>query len=791
MSDSAETAVTSCGDADLIDGESNSKSATGTRIDPVCGMTVSDPDAAPSAQFDGVTYSFCSQKCQESFVEDPYFYTSGNARRVKQDAPEGTTFTCPMHPEVTQDMPGDCPICGMALEPIGIPAEGDNEELVDFSKRFKVSLACAVPLLIITMGPMVGLPIRDLFGEQAAIYLEFLLASPVVLWAALPFFKRGISSILTRNFNMWTLIAVGVGAAYGYSVVAAFLPELFPAELRMAGGHVPVYFEAAAVIVTLIFAGQVMELKARERTGDAIRALMNLAPKLARRILDDGTEYDAPLENVMPGDRLRIRPGDHVPVDGVVIEGSSFVDEAMITGEPIAVQKSAGDPLTGGTINKNGSLVMEAQRVGQETTLAHIIDMVTNAQRSKASIQSMADKVASYFVPTVIAIAIAAFAVWLAFGPSPSFAYAIISAVCVLIIACPCALGLATPMSIMTATGRGAQAGVLIKDAQALEHLGKVDVLIVDKTGTLTEGKPRLTDVVQLCSHDRNTILKVAATLEKGSEHPLAEAIVSAAAEENIILETMINFEAIAGQGVVGRVTGRDVALGNEVLMQALNIDVTQGENEAIALRQDGKTAMFVAIENQLAGVLAVADPIKESARRAIDALHGQGISIVMATGDHERTAGVVATDLGVDKVHAGLTPADKKRLVEDFKAQGNTVAMAGDGINDAPALAAADVGIAMGTGADVALESADITLLKGDLSGIVRARKLARGTVRNIKQNLFFAFAYNTAGVPIAAGVLYPITGMLLSPMIAAAAMSLSSVSVIANALRLRRIRL
>ena len=763
----------------------------GATIDPVCGMTVAEPATAPDAQFGGEHFVFCSQKCQHSFEADPYFYASGNNRKVMQDAPEGVTFTCPMHPEIVRDGPGSCPICGMALEPMGAPQDGPNEELVDFSRRLKVSLVCAIPLLILTMGPMVGLPVRSWLGEKTSIYLEFLLASPVVLWAALPFFERGIQSIRTMNFNMWTLIMLGVCAAYGYSLIATFFPGLFPDTFQMDGGHVPVYFEAAAVIVTLIFVGQVLELRARERTGDAIRALLDLAPKTARRLLDDGSEYDAPLENVIAGDRLRIRPGDSIPVDGTVIEGTSAVDESMITGEPVAVEKAAGDALTGGTLNRNGSLVMEARRVGSETTLAQIVTMVSSAQRSKASMQSLADRVASYFVPTVVAIAVIAFLVWLAVGPSPAFLFAMISAVSVLIIACPCALGLATPMSIMTATGRGAQAGVLIKDAQALETLGTVDVLVVDKTGTLTEGRPQLTDVVALGAHDRQRVLALAATLEKGSEHPLAEAIVHGAREENVAPETMEDFEAVTGKGVTGTVAGHAIALGNDALMQQLGVDLGDAHAKAEVLREDGKTAMLVAIDGAIAGIVAVADPVKEHARAAIDSLHEQGISVVMATGDNKITARSVASHLGIDEVHAGVLPADKKQLVDDLKAKGKRVAMAGDGINDAPALAAADVGIAMGTGADVAVESAGITLLRGDLSGIVRARKLARATMQNIRQNLFFAFAYNTAGIPIAAGILYPITGTLLSPMIAAAAMSLSSVSVIANALRLRRVQL
>ncbi|MEM9105648.1 MAG: copper-translocating P-type ATPase [Pseudomonadota bacterium] len=754
-------------------------------------MTMSDPATAPHTDWDGERLVFGSENCRNKFQADPYFFTSGNNKRIKREAPEGTTYTCPMHPEVIRDEPSSCPICGMALEPMGVPQDGPNEELIDFSRRLKVSLACSIPLLILTMGPMVGLPIRSLLGEKTALYLEFLLASPVVLWAALPFFERGIQSVRTMNFNMWTLIMLGVGAAYAYSVVATLFPGMFPATFQMDGGHVPVYFEAAAVIVTLIFVGQVLELRARDRTGDAIRALLDLAPKTARRILDDGTEYDAPLENIIAGDRLRIRPGESVPVDGLVIEGRSAIDESMITGEPVAVEKAAGDRLTGGTLNKNGSLVMEAKRVGSETTLSQIVDMVSSAQRSKASMQSMADRVASYFVPTVVAIAVLAFIIWLAVGPSPAFLYALISAVSVLIIACPCALGLATPMSIMTATGRGAQAGVLIKDAQALETLGNVDVLIVDKTGTLTQGRPELTDVLALGAHDRQRVLALAATLEKGSEHPLAEAIVHGARNENVEPETMEDFEALTGRGVTGKVAGHNIALGNDALMQQLAIDLGEAHPLAEGLRVDGKTAMHVAIDGEIAGIVAIADPVKENAREAISALHEQGISVVMATGDNEITARSVANHLGIDEVHAGVLPADKKQLVDDLKAGGRKVAMAGDGINDAPALAAADVGIAMGTGADVAVESAGITLLKGDLSGIVRARNLAQATVQNIRQNLFFAFAYNSAGVPIAAGILYPITGMLLSPMIAAAAMSLSSVSVIANALRLRRVQL
>ena len=584
---------------------------------------------------------------------------------------------------------------------------------------------------------------------------------------------------------------IGVGTAYIYSVVATFLPGLFPDGLKMEGGHMPVYYEAAVVIIALVFVGQVLELRARERTGDAIRALLDLAPKMARRILPDGNEYDAPLENLVEGDRLRVRPGESVPVDGIVLEGNSSVDESLISGEPLPVEKSQGDLVTGGTINKNGSLIMQAQRVGDETMLSRIVAMVASAQRSRAPIQGMADKVASYFVPAVVLVAVAAFVVWIMIGPEPALVFAIVSAVSVLIIACPCALGLATPMSIMTATGRGAQTGVLIKDAEALERMSNVDTLVVDKTGTLTEGKPELTDVIAFGNASEEDVLSLAAALEKGSEHPLADAILNGAVKRGLTIGKADDFEAVTGKGVKGRVAGQVVALGNQAMMRDISVDVGFAEEQADALRALGKTAMFIAAEGELAGIVAVADPIKASTAAAIEALHEAGLTIIMATGDNERTARAVAGQLGIDEVRAGVLPEDKKALIDDLHKRGHKVAMAGDGVNDAPALAAADVGIAMGTGADVAVESAGITLLKGDLTGIVRSRKLAQATLRNIKQNLFFAFAYNSAGVPIAAGILYPLTGTLLSPMIAAAAMSLSSVSVITNALRLRRVRL
>jgi len=762
-----------------------------TATDPVCGMTVNLDAGKPFYEWNSQEFHFCSGKCHDRFVADPYFYVSGNSQKKKKVAAKGATYTCPMHPEIVQDEPGSCPICGMALEPTDGVSDEPNHELVDFTRRLWVSSLAAVPLIILTMGPLIGLPVRDWIGTELTLWLEFALSTPVIVWAAWPFFQRGWTSIITWNLNMWTLIMIGVGTAYVYSVVATFLPGLFPAGLKMEGGHMPVYYEAAVVIIALVFVGQVLELRARERTGDAIRALLDLAPKMARRILPDGEEYDAPLENLIEGDRLRVRPGESVPVDGVVLEGRSSIDESLISGEPVPVEKSQGDSVTGGTLNKNGSLIMQAQRVGEETLLSRIVAMVASAQRSRAPIQGMADRVASYFVPTVVLVAVAAFVIWLLVGPQPALVFAIVSAVSVLIIACPCALGLATPMSIMTATGRGAQAGVLIKEAEALERMAKVDTLIVDKTGTLTEGKPELTDVIVFGGADRDTVLTLAASLERGSEHPLAEAIVNGAVEKGIDVHNSSNFEAVTGKGVKGTVSGTHVVLGNQAMMAEVSVDVLPAEQQADELRSAGKTAMFVAADGKLAGIVAVADPIKQSTAEAIAALREAGLTIIMATGDNERTARAVAAKLGIDEVRAGVLPEDKKMLVDDLHDKGHKVAMAGDGVNDAPALAAAEVGIAMGTGADVAVESAGITLLKGDLMGIVRARKLAQSTLRNIKQNLFFAFCYNAAGVPIAAGILYPLTGTLLSPMIAAAAMSLSSVSVIGNSLRLRSVKL
>ncbi|APH72246.1 heavy metal translocating P-type ATPase [Aquibium oceanicum] len=762
-----------------------------TATDPVCGMSVTRADARHFARHEGRGFYFCSARCKEKFEAEPEKYLAGVP--APEPMPEGTKYTCPMHPEVISDKPAACPKCGMALEPMGIPTgdEGPNPELVDFTRRFWISAALSIPLLLISMGPMVGLPFRGWIGEPAATWIELLLAAPVVLWAAIPFFHRGWQSIVNRSPNMWTLIAIGVGTAFVYSVVATLAPGIFPHQFRGHGGAVPVYFEASAVIVALVFLGQVLELRARERTGSAIRALLDLAPKTARRLSKDGSEDDVPLDQVRIGDRLRVRPGDGVPVDGTVLEGRSSVDESMITGEPVPVEKTQGEAVTGGTLNKTGSFIMRADRVGSDTVLSQIVGMVAKAQRSRAPIQGMADRVAAFFVPAVVLVAVIAFVAWSLLGPQPAMAYAIVSAVSVLIIACPCALGLATPMSIMTATGRGAQAGVLIKDAEALERFARVDTLIVDKTGTLTEGRPSLTDVVAVDGFSEGEILSLAASLERGSEHPLAEAIVEGARERGADLSDASAFDAVTGKGVSGTVSGRQVALGNRAMMDDIGAEASALDDRADALRAEGKTAMFVAVDGRMAGIVAVADPIKETTADAIRALHESGLKIIMATGDNERTARAVAEKLGIDEVRAGMLPEGKQKLIEDLRAKGASVAMAGDGVNDAPALAAADVGIAMGTGADVAMESAGITLVKGDLNGIVRARTLAQATIRNIKENLFFAFVYNAVGVPVAAGILYPVFGLLLSPMIAAAAMSLSSVSVIGNALRLRTLRL
>ena len=702
----------------------------------------------------------------------------------------GAVYTCPMHAEVRQTEPGSCPICGMGLEleSATMVADVPNPELVDFTRRFWVGTVLTIPLLVLTMGPYLGFPgVRDIFGERATLWIELVLGTPVVLWCGWPFLVRGWNSFRTLNLNMFSLIGMGVLAAWLFSVAAVLAPDIFPDGFRDAEGHVGVYFEAAAVIVTLVLLGQVMELRAREGTGRAIRALLDMAAKTARVIRPDGTEEEIALEEVQVGDRLRVRPGDKVPVDGVVVDGRSSVDESMISGEPVPVEKTEGDPVTGATINGTGSLVMEATHVGADTMLSQIVEMVANAQRSRAPIQKYADQVAGYFVPAVIAIAILSFIAWAVWGPSPALSYALVSAVAVLIIACPCALGLATPMSIMTATGRGAQAGVLIKNAEALERFEKVDTLIVDKTGTLTEGKPKLVVVLPERGHDELEVLRLAASLERGSEHPLAEAIVRGAEERGVKMADANEFEAVTGKGVKGTVDGQAVALGNLAMIRDLGLEAGDLTAKANARRDEGETVMFVVVEGGIAGLVGVADPVKETTPAAIKELHELGFRVIMATGDNERTAKAIGSRLGIDEIRADVLPEDKARIIRELQEAGRKVAMAGDGVNDAPALAQADVGIAMGTGADVAIESAGITLVRGNLDGIVRARRLARATMRNIRQNLFFALVYNASGVPVAAGVLFPFFGILISPMFAAFAMSASSISVVLNSLRLR----
>ena len=765
-----------------------------TLQDPVCGMTVTEA-SEHRHEHSGQNYYFCGAGCRNKFQAGPARYLGGEhgGHRQTTTVVEGASaYVCPMHPEIVQEGPGDCPICGMALEPVTVTLEEqENPELVDMTRRLWVSVALAAPVLVLAMGEMVGLSLEWLGSKRMLTWLEFAFATPVVLWGGWPFFVRGWQSIVNRSLNMFTLIGMGTGVAYSYSVVATIAPTVFPASFRDVGGEVAVYFEAAAVIVTLVLLGQVMELRARSRTGAAIRTLLGLAPKTARVIDDKGNERDVPLEQVRVGDRLRIRPGEKVPVDGDVVEGGSSVDESMISGEPIPVEKQVGDTVIGATVNGTGGLIIEARRVGSDTLLAQIVQMVAAAQRSRAPIQKLADVVAGYFVPAVVLSAIVTFIVWAVAGPAPAMAYAIINAVAVLIIACPCALGLATPMSIMTATGKGATVGVLFKDAEAIEVMRQVDTLIVDKTGTLTEGKPKLVHVESFEGFDDATVLQLAGTLEKGSEHPLAAAIVAGASERGVRLGNADRFQSITGKGVSGEVDGRQVALGNLGLLESLDIAADQLAERGEALRAEGQTVMFVAISGKVAGLVGVADPIKESAQAAIQALHKEGVRIVMLTGDSETTARAVAGKLGLDEVVAGVLPDKKADYVRQLQGEGRIVGMAGDGINDAPALAQAHVGIAMGTGTDVAMESATVTLVKGDLQGIVRARRLSRATMKNIRQNLFFAFVYNSVGVPVAAGVLYPLFGVLLSPMIAAAAMSFSSVSVIANALRLNRVSL
>ena len=771
-----------------------------TKIDPVCHMTVDPERAAGQHEYKGETYYFCSTHCLHKFRDDPETFlatavgpqTTQISRKKESPvaAPAGQKieYTCPMHPEVVRDAPGFCPICGMALEPRTATLEDDTSELDDMRRRFWVSAALSLPLLALAMSEMLpGDPLRMAIGPALVSWVQLLLAAPVVLWGGWPFFVRAWYSIVTRNLNMFTLIGLGVAVAFIYSLVATLLPQIFPASFRDHMGNVPVYFEAAAVITTLVLLGQVLELKARSSTSNALRALLGLAPKTARRLLRDGREEDVPLDQVMKGDHLRVRPGEKIPVDGIVLEGSSSVDESMVTGEPIPVEKHAGQRVIGATVNGTGSLVMQAERVGSETLLSQIVQMVAEAQRSRAPIQKLADVVSGYFVPIVILIAIVTFFVWAAIGPEPRMAYAMINAVAVLIIACPCALGLATPMSIMVATGKGAHAGVLFRNAEAIEVLREIDTLVVDKTGTLTEGKPKLVTVQPATGFDETTVLQLAASLERGSEHPLAAAIVSGAEERGVALTKAESFDSVTGKGVKGIVNGRSLALGNRALLDDLNANAGELMDRAEQYRAEGQTVMFVVVDGKAAGLLGVADPIKESTPEAIRQLHDRRIRVVMLTGDSRTTAEAVGRRLNIDEVVAEVLPNQKAEIVKRFQSEGRKVAMAGDGINDAPALAQAHVGIAMGTGTDVAMQSAGVTLVKGDLRGIVRAIRLSRATMKNIKENLFFAFVYNTLGVPIAAGVLYPFFGLLLSPMIAAAAMSFSSVSVIGNALRLR----
>jgi len=765
-----------------------SRSGAATVADPVCGMRVDPATSKHRAEHAGATYHFCSAGCRAKFIADPGKYLTKPASPAPDTAPAGTIYTCPMHPEIRRPKPGNCPICGMGLEPETASAEaGPNRELVDMTRRFWIGAVFALPLFVLEMGghiPALGL--HHLVPPRLGVWIELGLASPVVLGCGWPFFERAWTSLISRHLNMFTLVALGVGVAYGYSLVATLAPGLFPAALR-PDGFVAVYYEAAAVITVLVLLGQVLELRAREQTGGAIRALLNLAPKTARRMLDDGNDTEIPLDQVRLGDRLRVRPGDGVPVDGTVLEGSSAIDESMVTGESMPAKKTAGDTVIGGTVNQAGALVLRADKIGADTMLARIVRMVADAQRSRAPIQRIADQVSGYFVPTVAAAAALAFAAWLIWGPAPSFGPALVAAVSVLIIACPCALGLATPMSIMVGVGKGATAGVLIKSAEALERLEKVDTLVVDKTGTLTEGKPRVVAIAPVGDFDETTVLALAASLERSSEHPLAAAIVASARERGLALQDVADFSSVTGKGVTGKVGGRSVVVGNLGMMQDAGIDPAPLQAKADELRQGGGTAMLVGVDNRAAGIVAVADPIKASTQGALDQLRRDGIRIVMLTGDNRITAQAVAAKLGIQDVEAEVLPEQKHQVMRRLRSEGRVVAMAGDGVNDAPALAEADVGIAMGTGTEVAIQSAAVTLVKGDLAGIVRARRLSRATMWNIRENLMFAFIYNALGVPVAAGVFYPWFGWTLSPMIAAAAMALSSVSVVGNALRLR----
>lgn len=760
--------------------------------DPICGMAVDPASSKYRAEHDGIAYYFCSAGCQAKFVAEPARYAKPGESAPKSPAPKGVIYTCPMHPQIRQTEPGNCPICGMALEPVAAGEEtGPSPELIDITRRFWIGTALALPTALLEMGAhFPGLNLHRYVSPQVSVWVQFLLATPVVLWAGWPFFQRGWASVRNRSLNMFSLIALGVGAAYLYSLFATFAPRLFPQSMRQ-DGIVAVYYEAAAVITVLVLLGQVLELRAREKTGGAIRALLNLAPKTARRVRADGNDEEVPLEQVRIGDRLRVRPGDSVPVDGVVEEGRGAIDESMVTGEAMPVDKEPGAKLIGGTINGTGSLIMRAEKVGSDTVLARIVHMVAEAQRSRAPIQRLADIVSAWFVPAVILVAVVAFIAWMIWGPPPAFAYALVAAVSVLIIACPCALGLATPMSIMVGIGKGAAAGVLIKNAEALERFEKVDTLVVDKTGTLTEGKPRVVAVAPTEGFDEATVLSLGASLERSSEHPLAAAIVASAKQRGLALQDATDFGSVTGKGVTGKIAGHPVAVGNAKLLTDVRIASADLASRADQLRREGATAMFVAIDGRPAGVIAVADPIKATTPAALESLRADGVRIVMLTGDNRTTAQAVAAKLGITDIEAEVLPEQKNAIVRRLRSEGRSVAMAGDGVNDAPALAEADVGVAMGTGTDVAMQSAGVTLVKGDLAGIARARTLSRATMRNIRQNLVLAFVYNMLGVPLAAGVLYPAFGILLSPVIAAAAMSFSSVSVISNALRLRFVRL
>ena len=761
----------------------------GEARDPVCGMSVTIATAKHKAEHAGQNYYFCSAGCRERFIAEPALFVAERATHPAakpKPLPAETIYTCPMHPQIRQEGPGSCPICGMALEPeIATAKAGPSAELVDMMRRFWVAVALAVPVFALEMGGhLTGL--HMILATQTSNWIQLALATPVVLWAGWPFFERGWLSLKTRNLNMFTLIAMGIGVAWAYSVVATVAPGLFPPAFRNPDGAVAIYFEAAAVITVLVLLGQVLELRAREQTGGAIRALLDLAPKTARRVRPDGGDEDIVLEAVMVGDKLRVRPGEKVPVDGELFEGRSAVDESMVTGESMAVTKNPGDRLIGGTMNQSGGFVMRADKVGRDTMLAQIVQMVAEAQRSRAPIQRLADQVSGWFVPLVILVAIFAFVAWASFGPEPRFAYGLVAAVSVLIIACPCALGLATPMSIMVGVGRGASSGVLIKNAEALERFEKVDTLVVDKTGTLTEGKPKVV-ALHAFGVEENELLRLVASVEQASEHPLAAAIVRAATERGVALAKVENFDSPAGKGATGLVEGRSIVLGNRAMMQSAGIDPSSLEKAADDLRKDGATAIFAALDSKAAGVIAIADPIKATTAGAVATLRDAGVRVVMLTGDNRKTAESVARKLGISEIEAEILPQDKGKVIERLRKEGRIVAMAGDGVNDAPALAVADIGVAMGTGTDVAIESAGVTLLRGDLQGLVAARRLSQATMRNIRQNLFFAFVYNAAGVPVAAGILYPFLGLLLSPIIAAAAMALSSVSVVGNALRLR----